>query len=927
MQSRAVPVLNMDGSLRELIGVCTDITADQPPRDATGNVASASRPARKSTGKKDSLEQRTALMGERIIGVVHADAERIIEANDAFLAMLGYTQDELKAGPLRWKALLRPGQTPLPERDRQELLRQGVCAPFERLMLGKDGSTARVLFKAALVQSDPLEWISYAVDVSERRNTEQDLRALQALTDTALAHLHVEDLFREMMEQIRTLLAVDHVAILLLDIGGDELSVRATHGFDREMIMPVTIPIGRGFAGRIAATRAPLIVEDLRTFDVASPYLSETLRSVVGVPLIADDRMLGVLHAGTAQPRHFTEDEAELLQQAADRIAMALDRAHRYEETQEARRVAMERASELEATFDAIADAVVLLDVDGHILRANTSAQNLLNKVNLSDYDHLALRERFEHLTLRDGENNPITLDTWPATRVLRGEAFSGNESVDIQFPTADGSVIQVNTSGAPVHDASGEIIGGVLVHRDVTELRNLEHRTHQALAALLAMAETLVQPPEEETSTERLEASSEPARPPRFAMAWRLATLACDVLGCTRVGIVAIDPETQLLQPAAVVGLTPEQERQWWAEQQTVCFGEGADPDLLARFIAGEAIVTDMRVPPYDQIPNPYGITTSLAAPMRIGDTLVGILSLDYGGAPHQFTAEETALAAAVAKLAASVIERERLVREREEARTSEMALREANRRMDSFLHIVNHELNTPVTSLKTNIQLALRRIKRRESTPVPASEDTSTRDAQFEALRTLLERSEGQVNRLSRLLGDLIDASRLETGKLELLQEHCDLSAIVRDTVREYRQMPGARHIYLHAIPQAVTIYADGDRIRQVLSNYLSNAVKYAPASKPIDVSLSVEDGRVRVSVHDEGPGLPPKEQKRIWRRFHQVEGVAAHGSGGIGLGLGLYICRQIIEQHGGQVGVTSAVGKGSTFWFTLPLTPEAS
>jgi signal transduction histidine kinase len=119
---------------------------------------------------------------------------------------------------------------------------------------------------------------------------------------------------------------------------------------------------------------------------------------------------------------------------------------------------------------------------------------------------------------------------------------------------------------------------------------------------------------------------------------------------------------------------------------------------------------------------------------------------------------------------------------------------------------------------------------------------------------------------------------------------------------------------------------VIADADRIRQVISNYLTNALTYSRADQPIDVGLLADGGIARVWVHDEGPGVPAAEQDRIWERAYQVTGLKPQSGSHVGLGLGLYISRSIVAHHQGQVGVESTPGHGATFWFTLPLVGPA-
>jgi signal transduction histidine kinase len=159
------------------------------------------------------------------------------------------------------------------------------------------------------------------------------LRKLQAVTDAALTHLTLDELLDELLTRVRDALETDTCAVLLLDEERKELVARAAKGLEEEVERRVRIPVGRGFAGRISATRQPVIIDDLEHADVVNPILREKgLKSMLGVPLIAEGKLLGVLHVGTLHPRRFGPGDVDLLQVVADRVARAIDRALLYTE-------------------------------------------------------------------------------------------------------------------------------------------------------------------------------------------------------------------------------------------------------------------------------------------------------------------------------------------------------------------------------------------------------------------------------------------------------------------------------------------------------------------------------------------------------------------------------------------------------------------
>src|ERR671934_171560 len=176
----------------------------------------------------------------------------------------------------------------------------------------------------------------------------RQLGRLQELTDAALGHLELEELLGALLERTRRLLDADTCAILLLDEESNELVARAAVGIEEEVEHGVRVPVGKGFAGRVAATQQPVILRDVDHADVLNPILREKgIKSLLGVPLLVQGRAVGVLHVGTLTPRRFTRYDQELLQLVAERVAVAMERGRLHEE--------LILLDELRANFVAIA--------------------------------------------------------------------------------------------------------------------------------------------------------------------------------------------------------------------------------------------------------------------------------------------------------------------------------------------------------------------------------------------------------------------------------------------------------------------------------------------------------------------------------------------------------------------------------------------
>ena len=272
------------------------------------------------------------------------------------------------------------------------------------------------------------------------------------------------------------------------------------------------------------------------------------------------------------------------------------------------------------------------------------------------------------------------------------------------------------------------------------------------------------------------------------------------------------------------------------------------------------------------------------------------------------------------IVELTALILGHKWLMGKQLKAKTRDLVLLETNRRINEFLSIAGHEIKTPLASIKGYIQLAERRLKN-DSSLTTSQADTHTNS--LAEARELLERTDQQINRLNHLVNQLLDISRVQYDMLEIYKEPCDLVAVAQEALQVCHSTSPSRTIEL-ALPVEEDVYvmADKNRIVQVIVDYLSNALKYSRDDRLVRMSLGVDRSMACVRVRDEGPGIPVSEQERIWERLYRVPGIKVQNGSVIGLGIGLYISRTIIEQHNGQIGVQSAPGAGSTFWFTLPL-----
>ncbi len=224
---------------------------------------------------------------------------------------------------------------------------------------------------------------------------------------------------------------------------------------------------------------------------------------------------------------------------------------------------------------------------------------------------------------------------------------------------------------------------------------------------------------------------------------------------------------------------------------------------------------------------------------------------------------------------------------------------LQELNKYKDEFMAMASHELKTPVTVIKANLQIVQQLLQ-------------GNRNLDF------INKTLKQIDKLSDFITNLLDISKIQVGKLQLNPSRFDLNILLKEITDNIQQTTSTHTIILAEAGKQLFAYADKDRLDQVIINLLTNAIKYSPNAKDIFVDACKNNGQIIVSIKDNGIGIPQEDIGNIFYRFYRVGGLAATFAGS---GIGLYISAEIIKQHGGKIWAESKIGEGSVFYFSIP------
>jgi PAS domain S-box-containing protein len=810
-------------------------------------------------------EQFRATFEQAAVGMAHVDPSgRWLRVNQKLLDMVGYTADELMR--LTFQDITYPQDLGSDLALLERLLAGEITTyALEKRYIRKDGSLIWANLTVFLVRTptgEPDYCISVVEDIATRKRLEE-----------------IVDLANERLSDVLDSIAEAFFAIdrdwrcTYLNPAGEAFMRRPANEVIGQNVWDL-FPLARESA---AYHRLHEVMEQCRpaTFETHAPPAEQWLELRANP---TPDGISVLVRDVTAQ-RIREAERVELLarEQAARREA---ETAHR-------------RLADVLAVLPA---GVILTDATGRMLQKNPEADRIFR-------GELPLAQNISGCQASTGwllDGHQLAPDEWALAQALRGITVRGQE---VEILALDGTHRLIDNNAVPIHDDVGQITGAVVAFLDITARRALEQRTHAALQALLLMAQAI----------------TVPAADASLSGTQQVIDLVQHVFGASYVGLVEIDGQTEKVRPLAVAGLAPAVAERWREHLNDIQMQEYLSQHFAARLRSGEIVHVDLVAQPAVADQDSFTLQTVLAVPADFADGTWGILSieaLDHDG----FAPQEVELARGAMHLVKLVLERDRLLSERALARELADAAEATRVQMDEFLGIAGHELRSPLTALMMSVQMTQMRLRRLR--PTLSAESLAAATPQLDQLDDLMARTFRQTRRMERLVGDLLDLSRIDAGSLALRPEPCDLAQVVRETVAEQHEAAPDRDMTLELPGEPVPVEADPDRIGQVVTNFLTNALKYSAGDAPIAVRLQVRGHAAIVEVTDHGPGISAAQQEHLWERFYRVPGITQQHGSGASLGLGLYICKTIIERHNGRIGVTSTPGDGSTFWFALPL-----
>lgn len=697
------------------------------------------------------------------------------------------------------------------------------------------------------------------------RHVTEDLRALESITEVALSTLELDELLNALVKRVVDVTGADSSMILLIDESTDEVVPRAAHRIEPKVWREFRVKSSEGLAGKVITAKHPVIIRNAQADpSVATPYIRRRrITSIVGVPLKAREKVIGVGYLYALQERDFTPEEIRRFEVMADRAAMAISNALLFDRLEETARRLAEQTERLQSLLDVARDINSNLEIGPLMRRIIERGVEIIDAeaglVGLLEDERIATRElwngrewiAFEHFW-RKGEGgagwvwqtkqpyltNDVARDPHVSTQLVK--LLGLRNFICIPLLTQHGDflgIVEISNKrgGQAFTEADLDLVQAYARHAAVAiQNARLVHTIQRRARELDAVIENL---------TEGLSIASPEGK----------------ILRINRTGREILGIERRQPEEYGLLEDYFQAFRMHYPDGRQV----PAEERPVSRALRGETFV-DMEV------------VFARADGRR--------LNLLFGGSPVRDGAGNIILAVVVWR--------------------DITAFRELERRREEFINIVAHDIRTPVSVIMGQAQLIQQ-----------FAQDANSVRKSANAIVT-------SARRVNTMISDLVDSARMEAGQLHLNKQPVDLKAFVSDLLERSAGVMDTARVKTDIPPDLPPVSADADRLERVFTNLLGNALKYSPAETSVLISASKVNGEALVSVSDRGIGIPPEDIGHVFEAFYRGKGAR----GTEGLGLGLYITKMLVEAHGGRIWVESQPGVGTTFYFSMPLAPTA-
>jgi len=515
-----------------------------------------------------------------------------------------------------------------------------------------------------------------------------------------------------------------------------------------------------------------------------------------------------------------------------------------------------------------------------------------------------------------DEQHRPLSLEQLPLSLLLQGQIAPCQPVSKVVTAVGAAEERWVLFCCSPLCEPQGQLSEVVCLLHELDPSSLQTHHALRAYHAVSALIEAFLRIPDlvDATAEEQV-----------FQLLLRLQPVGsylveaiAQALEAERVVLCALGPAYEMCY-IATYGLTDEELQRRLQVNGSISLMDFLEETMVTRLSHGETIMM-----PLEHIRRPFTDLQELdhymilIAPIFLRKRLVGTLATNKAGVKRPYTSEEVLLATLTAQLTALVLEYVLACEAANQPQGKALMQQEINYLTDAFLNSISHEFRTPLTVVLGNLQLAIRRLQALAN-QLPSSPDPLP--PKIAAIGRPLEQATQGARTLERLLGVVIDAVHIHQDVFTLRRAPVDLGELVTQVVTHQRMQTPEATLTLQIAAGPPQVFADRSSIEQVIKIYLLNALARTLPGHSAMMRVEEVEAGVRVAISDQGPVLHPGEQQAIWNRFTRVRMIAPVHELDWSLGLGLYLCREIIQRHGGEVGVQSIAGESTTFWFTLP------